>query len=658
MFAASSLVLTATDQSTNSSGNNAARVSTSESLGFIEALDGESIKPAENRLPVSFSSVQRIGSLLSDEISQSFATHDAAAKSSSFSEAPTELLTLVNRSKMPSALENLREALGSLRSVLKHSMTPGSAAPDVETIFGQFTKAVSEFDLESGTTLLTTLNSDQLAFPGLESRDWSLSHSSGETDHAAAFDLLNLIASTLRKTKSLSPVVEEGSGSVLSSKPGNSKKTPSPNTNLSSADVFNRADAPMVSVKEAPNGQTVSYVAQFRSTLPSVLGMANDKPVQGQDMAAGTRVTLTSSGSREGVSGGLAPTEGNTDRPTLLNAQGSRSLWSSLAQGEHPLQNKPTNDFAVTKPKPEIVSGMALERASKAQDLAAGNQTLLTSNANRTTKKTDAQRSASEVNQSSVSEPVARLDRALQADAPIGRSVDRPSGRRPVNAIEAGEFDPRTKASLEIAGPRSKLGVQAPFSAIFQHNQVIASPSEFKIADLSLFREADVSTTLELGQNGLVSGLPAAEAKAERSTLLTAQASRPTGFSIALTEQMRGVSARDGVTKVQLSPRGLGTIEVEVATDVDNTTNIVIRSDNSVVLSALKDVRDLVSQVLNLDSGGTLNFEESTGKSDAQSGEDARDQEVDVDVSQSGGVTSGGMARIDVIGGDVLDIMA
>lgn len=609
MFAASSLVLTATDQSTNSSGNNAARVSTSESLGFIEALDGESIKPAENRLPVSFSSVQRIGSLLSDEISQSFATHDAAAKSSSFSEAPTELLTLVNRSKMPSALENLREALGSLRSVLKHSMTPGSAAPDVETIFGQFTKAVSEFDLESGTTLLTTLNSDQLAFPGLESRDWSLSHSSGETDHAAAFDLLNLIASTLRKTKSLSPVVEEGSGSVLSSKPGNSKKTPSPNTNLSSADVFNRADAPMVSVKEAPNGQTVSYVAQFRSTLPSVLGMANDKPVQGQDMAAGTRVTLTSSGSREGVSGGLAPTEGNTDRPTLLNAQGSRSLWSSLAQGEHPLQNKPTNDFAVTKPKPEIVSGMA-------------------------------------------------LDRALQADAPIGRSVDRPSGRRPVNAIEAGEFDPRTKASLEIAGPRSKLGVQAPFSAIFQHNQVIASPSEFKIADLSLFREADVSTTLELGQNGLVSGLPAAEAKAERSTLLTAQASRPTGFSIALTEQMRGVSARDGVTKVQLSPRGLGTIEVEVATDVDNTTNIVIRSDNSVVLSALKDVRDLVSQVLNLDSGGTLNFEESTGKSDAQSGEDARDQEVDVDVSQSGGVTSGGMARIDVIGGDVLDIMA
>ncbi|CUI95670.1 hypothetical protein [Cognatishimia activa] len=87
-------------------------------------------------------------------------------------------------------------------------------------------------------------------------------------------------------------------------------------------------------------------------------------------------------------------------------------------------------------------------------------------------------------------------------------------------------------------------------------------------------------------------------------------------FGQAVVNQMRSVDFQDGITKVALSPRGLGTIELEMKTNSDGSLSVVVRADNAHVLSSLRDERDLLGQIIGHSGEASLDFQEFTSDQD------------------------------------------
>ncbi len=84
-------------------------------------------------------------------------------------------------------------------------------------------------------------------------------------------------------------------------------------------------------------------------------------------------------------------------------------------------------------------------------------------------------------------------------------------------------------------------------------------------------------------------------------------------FARSIAAQIRGKTVEDGRTRIELTPRGLGDIEIEVARDDFGKHRIVLRAENPAVLTAFRNDRELILNVLR-DSGlsiesGDLDFE-------------------------------------------------
>ena len=95
-------------------------------------------------------------------------------------------------------------------------------------------------------------------------------------------------------------------------------------------------------------------------------------------------------------------------------------------------------------------------------------------------------------------------------------------------------------------------------------------------------------------------------------------AAEPSRFAGAVASQISSAEIGEGRTRIELSPRGLGTIEVDVTTGSDGALKVVVRAENPAVLNALREERDLLAQVL----GGL-----DTGSLDLQSFSDSNGQE-------------------------------
>lgn len=91
-------------------------------------------------------------------------------------------------------------------------------------------------------------------------------------------------------------------------------------------------------------------------------------------------------------------------------------------------------------------------------------------------------------------------------------------------------------------------------------------------------------------------------------------------FSEAVMAQIKSVEAAQGRTTVNLIPRGLGNIEIEVLSENDATSKIVVRVENPVVLQALRDDRQVLAQTLGVSDSGLLDFQEHSAgeQSDAK----------------------------------------
>lgn len=91
----------------------------------------------------------------------------------------------------------------------------------------------------------------------------------------------------------------------------------------------------------------------------------------------------------------------------------------------------------------------------------------------------------------------------------------------------------------------------------------------------------------------------------------------PSRFAAAVASQVRSAEIGEGRTRIELSPRGLGTIEVEVTTGSDGALKVVVRAENPAVLNALREERDLLAQVLGGMDTGSLDlqsFSDSNGE--------------------------------------------
>jgi len=101
---------------------------------------------------------------------------------------------------------------------------------------------------------------------------------------------------------------------------------------------------------------------------------------------------------------------------------------------------------------------------------------------------------------------------------------------------------------------------------------------------------------------------------AETSAPAQTQAAPQNGLARNLAGQIRGVSFSEGTTRIELSPQGLGKIEVEIAADEAGKLRVVLRAENPAVLNAMRSDREMLAGLLR-DGGttvdeGAMSFEE------------------------------------------------
>ena len=136
-----------------------------------------------------------------------------------------------------------------------------------------------------------------------------------------------------------------------------------------------------------------------------------------------------------------------------------------------------------------------------------------------------------------------------------------------------------------------------------------------------------------------------------------AAATKTSRFAASIVDQIRTANVSEGQTRIELSPRGLGNIEIEVTTDVDGATSVVIRADNNVVLNALREMREPWAQIPSMEQGSSFSFEDMSSQQDGSAGDSSNNAGDD-----TGPTTFDTSQPIDptdtvIIDGDQLDLM-
>ena len=84
-------------------------------------------------------------------------------------------------------------------------------------------------------------------------------------------------------------------------------------------------------------------------------------------------------------------------------------------------------------------------------------------------------------------------------------------------------------------------------------------------------------------------------------------------FAEALVAQVKSFDVRKGRTMISLLPRGFGKIDIEILTEKDNTTRVMVRVENSMVLQALRDERQLLAHAVGMSDASNFDFEQTDG---------------------------------------------
>ena len=170
------------------------------------------------------------------------------------------------------------------------------------------------------------------------------------------------------------------------------------------------------------------------------------------------------------------------------------------------------------------------------------------------------------------------------------------------------------------------------------------------------FRPAEVVQAQPVESNALILADQASDLKAAAPSAETQAKPAPKPFADALISQVKAVEAKEGRTSVSLHPRGLGQIEIEVVTDKDSGTRVVVRVENPAVLQTLRDERQLLAQGLGFTDAGSFEFQQ--GFSD----DGARDQQRSTagfagGIDDGAGPVTAGVQHKNVVDDGQLDIL-
>lgn len=257
---------------------------------------------------------------------------------------------------------------------------------------------------------------------------------------------------------------------------------------------------------------------------------------------------------------------------------------------------------------------------------------------------------------------VALTDAALAGDAdPLAAQADLPlaaEGWTGTAAQQPSRAQMREPSSSAVAGATAVDGTAASASA--DAAAVLPEAAEAATAQAEISRELNLSGRTSAGAEGdtavdagLLTGdltggdavqlAPASDsqqpvlrafaaltaapqdgaaqsATAAAGTGGTAQ-NRAQGLTETVTAQIRTADISNGQTRIELHPRGLGSLEIHLKSAADGSLNIVMRAENPVVLDALRNDRGVLSDLLaesgvQMDSA-QMSFEQSGGREDS-----------------------------------------
>jgi hypothetical protein len=171
-----------------------------------------------------------------------------------------------------------------------------------------------------------------------------------------------------------------------------------------------------------------------------------------------------------------------------------------------------------------------------------------------------------------------------QSPLPLHREPVGSTGFAQASAREM-TFTPSVAQPLQPNGKVSAETITAPSQAdrLPEHLPEMRAPVE------ALDRSAQAMPKLS---NGAAPNDPAA--------------ARP--LSEAVLAQIKSAQVEKDRTTVQLNPRGLGSIEIELVMEKDAASRVVLRVENPAVLNSLRDDRQILAQTLGLNQDTALEF--------------------------------------------------
>jgi Flagellar hook-length control protein FliK len=249
----------------------------------------------------------------------------------------------------------------------------------------------------------------------------------------------------------------------------------------------------------------------------------------------------------------------------------------------------------------------------------------------------------------------------LSQEAVGAGTVSIPEQPRPglLRGAESGAIGSRTSPAV-ITDPRlvpSSVGLPgAPDPAPALLGQVVAQAftalETARERGVGLIRERRVELNPLSGSEIFLRTQPGTERPGLERTAGSGAPER-SRFAAALTAQIR---ATEGRTLIELSPRGLGQVEVDIRTETDGSMKVTIRADNLMVLNTLRDAREMLAQLIGAADGTVLDFQEGPPGQDQGRQGPALAQGFKGD-DEGSATAAGQIAQSEVIGGGQLDIM-
>lgn len=107
-----------------------------------------------------------------------------------------------------------------------------------------------------------------------------------------------------------------------------------------------------------------------------------------------------------------------------------------------------------------------------------------------------------------------------------------------------------------------------------------------------------------------------------------ADASQTARFSGLVTGQIKSASFTGDQTRIELEPRGLGAVEIDLKRGDGGKMQVVVRAENPMVLAALRNDKETLANILSgsgfASSGSTLDFQDLGGRGERQNGRGLR----------------------------------